>query len=73
MKKHRDAFANECERIRTCGYVYTHVVRSGGNGSARIRVRICFAPEQIVADTQKRETCFIRIIFSDRNERHLIA
>jgi len=35
-------------------HAFTHAVRSGGNGS----VRVCFAPEQIVADMQMRGTFY---------------
>jgi len=50
-----------------CTLVYTHAftraVRSGGNGS----VRVCFAPEQIVADMQMRGTfhSYFQIVIKD--------
>lgn len=52
VKKRRDIYI--CERLHprlvySCIRVHTRMtmkgIRSGGNGSARIRVRVCFAPE----------------------------
>jgi len=64
VKKRRDALADECEQICTCVYTCIHTcLRSGGNGS----VRVCFAPEQIVADMQMRGTfySYFQIVIKD--------